>query len=318
MGTCIPPEILGHSGYLQQKQQLIDSMRLFTSGSCSENRNGQCGIILSSFPRLRKLLWSGLRSRNDIETLKDTLRQISDQIVEFELDFIDWDDVKSEFSLDTEDSDAFLVGNILELPSKSTKRMFPALQVLSLSSVSFRSGTKELAHAFDFSSLSSLKLYLCSGWEYFLRHGSDLSRPSRLKVLEIKTTIDQEVEPVDSISNFLESFRGLEHLAISTSSPTRMLEIWRAACHHRASLKAFAHHQQSINPDEPSPGGYDDPDLPDLSRSVFEEKMTEWTENPSQHPLGELNLEFLGLYCDPKLLVWVPYTSLLYYCLTIS
>jgi hypothetical protein len=249
-----------------------------------------------------------LRSKNDIESLKSTIRQISNQLLELKLDFIKWAGVEAVLSMGREESNAFLVRNILELPPKSTIRMFPALQVLSLSNVSFKSGTEEMAHAFDFSLLSSLKLRFCCGWERFLQRGSRLSRPSRLKSLEIQSTnaIVQEVEPGDSISVFLNSFRGLEQLAIYTGSPSQTLDIWRAACHHNASLKAFLHHQRTITFDEDSPNFEGECDLPDLSLSFFDERITEWTENPSGHPWVELDLEFLGLCCDPERLVRNP------------
>jgi hypothetical protein len=246
-----------------------------------------------------------LRSRNDIEILKDTIRQVSNQLLELELDVVKWSEAEGVLSMEKEESNAFLVRNILELPPRSTIRMFPALQVLSLSNVSLQSGIKEMAHAFDFSLLSVLKLRFCCGWGDFLRRGGRQSRPTMLKSLEIQSTsvIAQEVGSEDTISMFLNSFRGLEKLAIYTGSPSQTLDIWRAACHHNASLKAFTHHQRTITFDEDPPSSEGECDLPDLSLPFFDGKMTEWTKHPSRHPLGELDLEFLGLCCDPERLV---------------
>ncbi|KAF2193898.1 hypothetical protein K469DRAFT_549029 [Zopfia rhizophila CBS 207.26] len=43
-------------------------------------------------------------------------------------------------------------------------------------------------------------------------------------------------------------------------------------------------------------------DIRDLSLTLFDKEMAEWTKNLSQHPLSQLDLEFLGLCCDPELL----------------
>jgi hypothetical protein len=306
LGTCVPQELLGPSGYLLRKQNLIESIHLVTDGSCSYNLDKGSRIVLSAFPRLRKLSWSGLRSENDIETLKDAIRQVSYHLLDLGLDFVDWSEVEETLSLDEDDSDAFFVHNILELPRNSTSCMFPALQVLSLCNVSFESGTKDMAHVFDFGLLSSLKLRFCPGWESFLRRVRRLSRPARLKSLELQSRVNDEIQPEETISEFLESFRGLEQLAVFTSGPSSTLDIWRAALYHKASLKLFAHHQRVIDLEEDSPFFEKESDLPDLSLSIFEEEIIQCPGSPSRNPLGELDLEFLGLCCHPKLLVLTP------------
>jgi len=64
------------------------------------------------------------------------------------------------FTLDKDDLGTF-VQNILGLPPKTTTRLFTAFQVLSLSNISFTSGTNDLAHTFNFGLHSSLKLRFC-------------------------------------------------------------------------------------------------------------------------------------------------------------
>ncbi|PVH91917.1 hypothetical protein DM02DRAFT_635787 [Periconia macrospinosa] len=302
LGTCIPREIIGCSGYLPLKQKLIESIRLITDGACDYNLNFQSPINLSDFTHLKKLSWSGLRSENDMETLQDTIKQVSHQLVELELDFINWSEVQAALFVDDDDSDTFFVRNILELPPKSTTCMFPALQILSLSGLSFESAAEEMSYAFDFGSLRSLKLRFCFGWERFLLCGSRLNRPTRLKCLEIQSAISYEESVEESVSEFLRSFHGLEQLAISTGSPAWALDIWRAALHHKSTLKAFAHHQRNINLDEDSPYFEEECDNPDLSLTLVDKEMAEWTRIPSQQPLTGLDLEFLGLCCDPELL----------------
>ncbi|KAF2193899.1 hypothetical protein K469DRAFT_782205 [Zopfia rhizophila CBS 207.26] len=155
---------------------------------------------------------------------------------------MDWSEVQAALFVDEDDTGTLFVRNVLELLPKSTTRMFPALQVYSLSNVSFKSAAKEMAYAFDFGLLYSLKLRFCFGWERFLLRGSCLSRPTRLKLLEIQSTIHYEVQAEDSISEFLGSFHGLEQLAISTGSLAWTLDIWRVVLYYKSTLKAFAHH----------------------------------------------------------------------------
>jgi hypothetical protein len=302
MGTCIPQEILGPSGHLPLKQDGIESIRLVTGGSCDWNLDSQCPIALPAFRHLKRLSWSGLRSKSDFEALRDTFKLISNQLTELELNLICWRKVRA--SLGVRKSRNFFAWETLGLFPGRVKQIFPALQVLSLTAVPFTSAAKEMAYAFDFGSLRSLKLRFCLGWEDFLRHGSRLNRPTRLKSLEFQSTINYEVlSAEDSISDFLGTFDGLEQLAISTGSPAQTLDIWRAALHHKSTLRAFAHHQRGMNEDEDSHYFEEECDLPDLSLSLFDEEIAEWTKDPSQHPFNELNLEFPGLCCVPVLLV---------------
>jgi hypothetical protein len=125
------------------------------------------------------------------------------------------------------------------------------------------------------------------------------SQPIRLKFLEIQSSIGDEDMVGTAIQPFLESFKGLEALFLSTSARSETLEIWRSASHHRATLTRFVHHQRTIDLDEESPLFELECDLPDLS---FYE-VADLGEDPSQNPLGELDLKFVGLCCDSPFLV---------------
>ncbi|PVH94481.1 hypothetical protein DM02DRAFT_676170 [Periconia macrospinosa] len=296
LGTCIPQEIIGSSGLLTLKQKQIESMQLITAGSCYGNLTSQSPMNLSGFTRLKKLSWKGMKSENDWETLKNTLKQSSHQLVELELDFVEWVRLKSGLFTDDKPGSSFTRPK----PPQGTPRMFPALQVLSLSEFMFESDAMYLAYAFDFALLRSLKLnYSC--WKEFLL-GSRLNRPSRLKCLEIGIDIpiyDGEAEKL--IPEFLQSFNGLEQLALLTCSPSPTLDIWRAALHHKSTLKAFVHHQRDYIQNDDL--GFEEYcDNPNLSLALVEEEVAGWTENPSENPLSEFNLEFLGICLDPKLL----------------
>lgn len=303
LGTCIPRELMGDLGYFPLKQQLVESISIITDGFCKYNIDHQSPIDLSAFAKLKKLSWSGLRSDNDMKTLRNTLKKVSPQLVELELDFICWYDPEANLSIFDEKSGGFFVRETLKPPPESSTHMFPALQVLSLSNISFISFEEEMVQAVDFSLLSCIKLRSCPGWEGFLQCGSRLRRPTRLKSLEILSSITDEKYADDSISQFLKSFHGLEQLAICTSSHSKTLDIWRAALHHKSTLKAFIHHQREIELDEEVPAFEEEHDKPDLSLHNFNKETAEWMTNSSQHPLSGFDLEFLGLCCKPRLLL---------------
>jgi hypothetical protein len=222
--------------------------------------------------------------------------------VELELDLIDWSLVSAALDID-EDEENFFAWNILKLPPGDMKRMFPALQVLSLSAVSFTSAAKEIANAFDFSSLRSLKLRFCPGWEDFLQQVSHSNQPIRLKSLEVQSSISDETDHApDTISGFLGIFEGLEELFIYTHGPSpETIDIWHSALRHKATLRRFSHHQRSINLDEDPPVFEKEYDLSDLSFVSW--RIAELIKDPLRNPFSDLDLECIGLCCIPKLLV---------------
>lgn len=241
MGTCIPHQILGPLGHLPLKQKNIESIRLTTDGACEWNLYGNCLIDLSEFKKLKSLSWNGLRSENDFSTLHGALQQFSNQLVELELDLIDWNTV-NYFLMDQDVSVDFFARRILALPPGGRKGMFSALQVLSLSAVSLTSFPEEIAEAFDFSSLRSLKLRLCPGWDDFLQHVREFCQPITLKSLEIQVATEMEDNFRDTITEFLESFEGLEKLFISTNSEKDPVDLWYALLQHKSTLRRFVHH----------------------------------------------------------------------------
>ncbi|KAL1965855.1 hypothetical protein VTN77DRAFT_4988 [Rasamsonia byssochlamydoides] len=89
LGTCVPAQILGHNGYLPLKQKGLESIRLVTDGSCPWH-----GYDLKEFTKLKRLSWTGLRSRNDFLALRECLEVTSHQLVQLELDPLNWEQVR--------------------------------------------------------------------------------------------------------------------------------------------------------------------------------------------------------------------------------
>jgi hypothetical protein len=146
MGTCIPKKLLG---YLSRKQKKLESLILITDGDCTYNHEGLSPIDLSAFLCLRKLSWTGMRSCSDMKALRVALKQVSHQLVEFELDFIDKERVKDDRAVDDGELDIYFTRCTLELPAESELRVFPAVKVLSLSHIPFQSVARDMAYAFD-------------------------------------------------------------------------------------------------------------------------------------------------------------------------
>jgi hypothetical protein len=294
LGTCIPPEILGPLGYLALKQTKIESINLITGGGCRGNTFYDCPISLREFPRLKRLSWRGLRVEEEFSVLHDVLEQTSHQMTKLELDIYAPELVRSEFELD--ESDNFFARQVLDLTLGDEKQSFPSLQELSLRGVSFESAEKELAHALSLSSVRSLKLSFCPGWEDFLDCNSRLTPPKVLKTLELHYNIDQDKswgEP--PLLNFLGTFDGLEQLAIGGPAGYETLDVWRSTLLHKSTLKAFVNHQRDISTDDESLRFEEECDSIDGSTSLFEKEMDQWNKDPSLHPFSELNLEFLGM-----------------------
>jgi hypothetical protein len=237
-------------------------------------------MSLVSFKHLTELSWSGFLSGEDIDALSDVLSQVSSQLVKLVLDC------------------RFYHG---QCPLQSNMSVFPAVRVLSLSNMRFQGLERHMASAFDFALLTSLTLRDCRGWESFLQHGSRLNKPTKLKTLDIRFARGyglNELTADGTIPQFVESFHGLEQLAICTGSPSETLDIWRAAFHHRSTLKAFAHQERFIDTIDQERAECDSPNL-----SLADQDIAKLTGTPSRHPLSELDLEFLGLCCTPELLV---------------
>lgn len=55
LGICVPKRLLGSSGYLAQKQQNIETIRLVTDGKCRWAEEDNYRLYLTAFPHLKSL-----------------------------------------------------------------------------------------------------------------------------------------------------------------------------------------------------------------------------------------------------------------------
>ncbi|KAL4732748.1 hypothetical protein ACLX1H_001767 [Fusarium chlamydosporum] len=136
----------------------------------------------------------------------------------------------------------------------------------------------------------------------------------QLKSLEIldfylKTLPETATKKATIITNFIDSFRGLEELFISHCGPIPALEFWEHIAGHASTLKAFVHHQRLTDQDEELLGSRMGMDLPDLA--ISQDDRGRIKRDPSQNPLTRLNLEFIGLTCAPEYLrdILLPFVS---------
>jgi len=299
MGTCVPRQILGEQGYLKNKQSSIQSISLITGGACPINTDEQNPIDLSPFCSLRDISWTGLRSSQEFDTLSRALKNNSKHLKKLRLDFVNW----SEEDLDGyDDSGSSFASQVLRLSAHQYKMMFPALETLSLSAVSLENAGKKLAHALNFSRLSSLTLRHSPGSEEFLNAVIDSGQTIRLSLLEVACgPSDNDVNMCGTLSTFLKAFQGLRDLFITLPRPVPTLDLWRTMAHHKSTLTRFICHQRTVDLNENSPYFEEEMDLLDLS--LLPEDSAELDQSESHHPFAALNLECIGLGCAPQLLV---------------
>jgi hypothetical protein len=282
MGACVPETILGPGGYLAQHQTRLEEIKLVTEGMCQGDGPP---FDLSPFVQLRKFGWTGMQSRTDMKTLARILARVSHQLLELELDFCDGNPPKRDMELTEEQYDEYFTRRVLGLSRGDEKCFFPVIQVLSLTHIPFASMAEELACAFDFGDLRALKIQLCDGWEGFLLTAGRVSCLDQLESLDIHTNYLQDMHTHQVVSDFLGSFQSLRKLAVATSASWATSDLWAAANHHKATLKALVHRTSSLS-DE-------------YENMEYRRRGRKKTMYSSEH-LVDVGLEFLAVNCSPE------------------
>uniref|UniRef100_A0A0D2YBF7 Uncharacterized protein n=1 Tax=Fusarium oxysporum (strain Fo5176) TaxID=660025 RepID=A0A0D2YBF7_FUSOF len=185
---------------------------------------------------------------------------------------------------------------------------FPNLRSLKFTRVPLRdenTGIQVTASSINLNALRHLSLRMCAYWMPFLSSIMESQTPLQLKTLEIldfylDTPHETAKSKAATITEFIDSFKGLEELTVSICGPTSSLQFWEHVAGHAASLKRFVYHQRITDQDEEllnSRLGRDSSDL-----GISSEDRNCIRKDPSQNPLSRLNLEFIGLACAPKYL----------------
>ncbi|KAH6667391.1 hypothetical protein B0J14DRAFT_602141 [Halenospora varia] len=302
MGTCVPPQILSHRGYINNKQSSIETISLITGGTCPISTDGENPIDLSAFRSLRDT-WTGLQSSEEFDALSRALKNNSEHLRELRLDFANW----SEEDWDEDGFGNSLASQVLKL-SAGQFEMFPALETLSLSAISLENAEK--AYALNFSGLSSLTLRYCSGSEEFLTAVIDSGQTIRLSSLEVVCSpSDIDIDMCGTLSMFLGAFQGLKNLFVSLPRPVETLDFWRTITQHKSTLTRFVCHQRTVNLDDNSSRFEEEEDLLDLS--LLPEDITELNQSGSHHSFAALSLECFGLGCTHYRLkpILAPFTT---------
>lgn len=291
LGICVPEVLLGHGGYLLSKQPQLEEITLLTNNECQSVE-----YDLSGFAKLKALSWTGLRD-DDVDVLRKCFERTSQQLKTIELDYWTSRNVGQITRPEYITENNHFAEEVLQVSEGDEKLIFPVIETLSLSGLSFEYAEKELALAFNFKSLQSLKLRFCSGWEGLLGEVVSLGEPIPLKSFTIQSNVEYDDGDCEdqTISAFLNVVEGLEDLYIATSSPSNSLRIWCAMVRHKFTLRSFVHHQRSISDDTELPY-----DLPDLS---FLPEGCPRLEDRTQNPLSNLQLKCVGLSCVPEFLV---------------
>lgn len=295
IGTCIRPQILGPTGYLNSKQNKLAVINLVTMGMCEINERGNSPIELGQFSCPRDISWIGMWSDRDLAALNTALKTNANHLRRLELDFVN-------MSLDPY-KHSYLASRILELPVDQCKVRFPSLRALSLSSVSLEASHKELAYALNIHKLSSLTLRNCPGWEVLLTSAMERGHNRNLSSIEVVYHRDTWKPAIPILMAFFWPAPCLKDLFVSLSFPGHTFELWNVA-KNQSGLTRFVYHEKTWQFRE---SGSDDGDLEvdNINLSLSTEDVKWLTLSGPEHPFAGSRSECLGLSCDLMILVRV-------------
>lgn len=191
----------------------------------------------------------------------------------------------------------------------AARTWFPKMRSLKLARVPLRDETTKktvTAASINLAGLTSLTLIMCPYWTLLLQDMAQYPTPVQVKSFEIldfylQTPNVTSIKKVTTITDFLDSFDGLEEVFISHCGPTPVLEFWKHLARHASTLKAFVHHQRITDLDDELIISRKGKDVADPGISLTDRAIIR--QDPTRNSLSTLNLEFLGLTCAPEYLV---------------
>ena len=261
LGSCIPEDILGISGYLQREQMDLESLSLNTGAPDDTSTidiffpefpsvlmNKPLPLELDAFRRLRRLSWTGILLAQELESLRVFLAANKTILESLELDFIDWSLVNStcETELPADDPHVFSK-HILPLSGNPSTSAFPALTTLQLSAVCLPTNPEATVSAFDFSQLRSLKLHRCNNSHLLLR--AIVQGALSLKLESFDCVMDDFAKETDwggsSLNAFLRSFNSLRqlYLMIAPLGEITTEQYFESIIYHAVNLKRLVYHE---------------------------------------------------------------------------
>jgi hypothetical protein len=271
---------------------------------------------------------------NDIASIARVLTERSHQIAELNLDFELLYNLQDEIDTTGRQGGGLakiyeVLAELLGVPGKQIQQ-FGALRVLSLAGVSFLTPgedfpissrpynypaprqdemqtVKQISDIFDFSTIRTLKVRFCDGWQDLLDLLAKSPDLIRLQSLEIQFSADHGSGEGHHLSRFLESFTGLETFFVSTHLTLEAWDTWQSLRRHRDTLRRFVYHGRrfiyhgGLDMEFHSPRYMQDCDAPDLSS--YSEDIEGLLAEPFESPLSELELTGFGLCCKAEFMV---------------
>ncbi|CAG1996048.1 unnamed protein product [Fusarium graminearum] len=325
--TCIPSEVLE---YLSLKHRSIQSLSFTTDPFCSRfNRwSRTTDLNLSVFHNIRSFSWKapmGCHFSNISNLVQTNAAHLEELEVDLQSWSRQWEDRETRVVRRT-DSDKWdktpastmLAREMFGLDHDPAARTwFPKMRSLKLARVPLRDETTKktvTAASINLAGLTSLTLIMCPYWTLLLQDMAQYPTPVQVKSFEIldfylQTPNVTSIKKVTTITDFLDSFDGLEEVFISHCGPTPVLEFWKHLARHASTLKAFVHHQRITDLDDELIISRKGKDVADPGISLTDRGIIR--QDPTRNPLSTLNLEFLGLTCAPEYLreILLPFVS---------
>ena len=337
MGACVPRQLLGPGGHLPSHQNSLEHLALVTNAGCTDGHTAS-DLALGNLNCLRTISWIGIRTKTEVTALGTAMRENAKHLQGLTLDFNRWDYVTSRW-VGFEDPASEVSRLVFQVQPTSPSLQYPALAALSLSGLDITSYARGLACVTRSPTLRSITLRGCLGWDSFLQSLIEPGSKLAINTLEVYQPV-RFGDPDDAdevVKAFLQSVDGLGILHMSLPSPCDTKACWRTMARHTSTLRQLVYHIRGVNLDDESRHFEEEMDMSDMSliSDLFFDGDSEsddefdggglddnktddsaseqpslghdpWFDERSPNPLGDLQLECIGLACRPARLVSLP------------